>query len=233
MSTELRVGATINASDKMTSLQIAEITGKLHKDVLEAIRNMEPAWVKIRGRKFTLANYTDAQGKPRPCYELSKTECLYIATKFNDEARAKLVLRWEELEMKEVNNFQIPRTFSEALMLAAKQAEQIEQQQLVIEQQKPKAEFYDAVTGSTDTIDMRTVATTLNCGLGRNRIFELLRSKGVLDRKNKPFQRYVDAGYFRTVESSYCKPDGSECINIKTVIFQKGLEFIRNIINQK
>ena len=33
-----------------------------------------------------------------PCYQLTKTECLYIATKFNDEARAKLVLRWEELE---------------------------------------------------------------------------------------------------------------------------------------
>ena len=33
-----------------------------------------------------------------PCYVLTKTECLYIATKFNDEARAKLVLRWEELE---------------------------------------------------------------------------------------------------------------------------------------
>ena len=34
-----------------------------------------------------------------PCYQLTKTECLYIATKFNDEARARLVLRWEELEL--------------------------------------------------------------------------------------------------------------------------------------
>lgn len=28
-------------------------------------------------------------------YQLNKTECLYVATKFNDEARAKLVIRWE------------------------------------------------------------------------------------------------------------------------------------------
>ena len=49
----------------MTSLEIAELTGKQHKDIMRAIRNMEPAWE---------------------------------ATKFNDEARAKLVLRWEELE---------------------------------------------------------------------------------------------------------------------------------------
>ena len=36
-----------------------------------------------------------------PCYVLTKTECLYIATKFNDEARARLVLRWQELELRE------------------------------------------------------------------------------------------------------------------------------------
>ena len=42
------------------------------------------------------------KGELRPCYQLTKTECLYIATKFNDEARARLVLRWEELEKAEV-----------------------------------------------------------------------------------------------------------------------------------
>lgn len=83
---------------RMSSLEIAEITGKMHKHVMEAIRSMEPAWEKVSGTKFRPAEYTDAQGKVRPCYELTKTECLYIATKFNDESRAKLVLRWEELE---------------------------------------------------------------------------------------------------------------------------------------
>ena len=86
----------------MTSLEIAEVTGKQHKDVLKAIRNMEPAWVQVAGRKFALGSYKDANGQLRPCYSLTKTECLYIATKFNDEARAKLVLRWEELEKADV-----------------------------------------------------------------------------------------------------------------------------------
>ena len=86
----------------MTSLEIAELTGKQHKNIMQAIRNMEPAWVKIAGLKFQLGSYEDANGQLRPCYQLTKTECLYIATKFNDEARAKLVLRWEELEMADV-----------------------------------------------------------------------------------------------------------------------------------
>ena len=90
----------------MTSLEIAELTGKQHKNVMQAIRNMEPAWEKTCGLKFQLTSRTIVQpnGGTRevPCYVLTKTECLYIATKFNDEARAKLVLRWQELEQERI-----------------------------------------------------------------------------------------------------------------------------------
>ena len=90
----------------MTSLEIAELTGKNHFDLMRAIRKMEPAWEKTCGCKFALTSRTIIQpnGGTRevPCYQLTKTECLYIATKFNDEARAKLVLRWEELEEADV-----------------------------------------------------------------------------------------------------------------------------------
>ena len=86
----------------MTSLEIAELTGKQHFHVMEAIRKMEPAWKKVCKSNFRLTSRTIVQpnGGTRevPCYQLTKTECLYIATKFNDEARARLVLRWEELE---------------------------------------------------------------------------------------------------------------------------------------
>ena len=87
-----------NGEQRMTSLEIAQLSGKQHKDVLKAIRNMESAWEKVNGRNFALVDYKDQKGELRPCYLLSKTECLYIATKFNDEARARLVLRWQELE---------------------------------------------------------------------------------------------------------------------------------------
>ena len=86
-------------AQRMTSLEIAEVTGKPHNDVLKAIRKMESAWTQVTQGKFSLSAYQDATGRTLPCYSLSKTECLYIATKFNDEARAKLVIRWEELEL--------------------------------------------------------------------------------------------------------------------------------------
>ena len=88
----------ITDDQTMTSLQIAEITGKKHFNVLAAIRNMEPAWESQAGIKFNCSSYKDKSGKQCPMYILNQKECLFIATKFNDEARAKLVLRWEQLE---------------------------------------------------------------------------------------------------------------------------------------
>ena len=77
---------------------MAEITGKLHRHVMRDIRAMEPAWEKINQSKFGLVDYVVVKGEKRPMYELTKTECLYVSTKFNDEARAMLVFRWEKLE---------------------------------------------------------------------------------------------------------------------------------------
>ena len=94
----------------MTSLDIAELCGKQHRHVMEAIRKMEPAWVKVHGSKFRLMfrEVTIGHGAVRqdPCYTLTKTETLYIATKFKDDMRAKLVLRWEELERERLGDRQ-------------------------------------------------------------------------------------------------------------------------------
>ena len=95
---------------RMTSLDIAELCGKPHNDILKAIRKMEPAWEKVQAGKFSLLqkSYDLPNGgkKMMPYYSLTKTECLYIATKFKDDMRAKLVLRWEELERERLGDRQ-------------------------------------------------------------------------------------------------------------------------------
>ena len=97
-----------NQQTHMTSMEVAEIAHKPHNDVMKAIRKMEPAWEKVQGGKFSLLQkvYDLPNGgkKMSPYYSLTKTETLYIATKFNDEARARLVLRWEQLEMERLAN---------------------------------------------------------------------------------------------------------------------------------
>lgn len=96
-STELKNEPSVHKRT-MSSVEIAEMTGKLHRHVLRSIRAMEPAWVKVVGSSFGLISYTDQLNRQKPMYLLDYRECMYIATKFNDEARAKLILRWDELE---------------------------------------------------------------------------------------------------------------------------------------
>ena len=128
------------------------------------------------------------------------------------------------------NTFLIPKTFSEALLLASKQAEQIEKQNQLLLEQKPKVDFFEAVTGSKDTIDIGTVAKVLNKKIGRNKLFEILRDKNILMVSNMPYQKFIDCGYFRVIETKYNKPDGSTHIGFKTLVYQKGVNYINKII---
>ena len=100
----------ITDQQTMTSLDIAEITGRNHRDVMRSIRNMEPAWIEVTERNFALSEYKDKSNRSVPMYILTKTECLFVATKFNDEARAKLVLRWEQLEKEKLMQQPVPQS---------------------------------------------------------------------------------------------------------------------------
>lgn len=97
---------------------------------------------------------------------------------------------------------------------------------------EPKAEFFDAVADSKDAISLAEAAKVLDLGIGRNKLFEFLRTERVLQSDNQPYQRYVDAGYFRTIEQKYTVGDEVR-INIKTLVYQKGLDFIRKKYNER
>lgn len=221
--------------ETMTSLEIAEVTGKRHSDVLEAIRNMENAWVKVAQRKFPLGSYKDANNQDRPCYILNKTECLYVATKFNDEARAELVLRWEELENQVRKSEIVMPNFSNPAEAARAWADQYEQRLKLatkVKEDAPKVEFFESVAESKDAVEMKAVSSTLNyVAVGRNKLFAILREQKVLQSNNIPYQKYIDVGYFRTIETK--KNCGSEVrIFIKTLVYQKGLDYIRKLLNK-
>lgn len=98
---------------------------------------------------------------------------------------------------------------------------------------KPKADFYDQVAESKDAIDMKTVAAVLNInGLGRNNLFDKLRKLEILDANNMPYRKYQDAGYFRVIETKFIDIYGDTHINIKTLVYQRGLDFIRKAVTK-
>jgi hypothetical protein len=59
--TESQNTCVVEGEQHMTSVEIAELTGKQHCHVMEAIRKMEPAWEKIAESNFRLGSYMDAK----------------------------------------------------------------------------------------------------------------------------------------------------------------------------
>ena len=100
-----------------------------------------------------------------------------------------------------------------------------------VKRMKPKEEFFDAVADSKDAIEIGKVAKVLNFpGIGRNKLFEILRRKGILMKDNIPYQKFIDNGCFRTIEQKYSLPDGETRISIKTLVYQKGVDYIRKVL---
>nr|WP_303920151.1 phage regulatory protein/antirepressor Ant [Bacteroides intestinalis]DAL14126.1 MAG TPA_asm: KilAC domain protein [Caudoviricetes sp.] len=232
--------------ETMSSIEIAELTGKPHNDIMKAIRVMEPAWEKVQQGKFSLMfkirELPNGGHKEEPYYELTKTECLYVATKFNDEARAKLILRWEQLEKERRNgNFQVPSSFKEALLLAAHQQEEIENQQKQIEANKPKVLFAEAVSTSQRCCLVSELAKIISQNgvtIGQNRLFAWMRKNGYLCNKgqcyNQPTQKAMELGLFEIKKTTITKPDGDIIVTTTSKVTGKGqIYFVNKFIGKE
>lgn len=84
----------------MSSLEIADLTGKQHKNVLADIRNMLDE-LKINSAEFS-AQYKDVSGKSNLMYNLPKRETLILTSGYSAKQRAAIIDRWLELEEKDM-----------------------------------------------------------------------------------------------------------------------------------
>lgn len=139
----------------MTSLEIAEVTGKQHAHVMRDIRNILSQGVAESN--FGLGSYTDANGQERPLFNLTPKGCLILASGYDAVLREKIIDRLEYLE-NEKKAIQTPQTYLEALealvasekekerlrIESEQQKKQIEQKDAKIAKIQPKADFADA-----------------------------------------------------------------------------------------
>lgn len=218
----------------ITLKEITDLIGVRHNDAMRKVEELalEDGFGSLRK---TRSQYESGKGRidEIDTYIFTKKQALAVGARLNNTMLMKIINRLEELEMAKPQ-FRLPQTYSEALRALADESEAKEKALALLEEQKPKVDFYEAITGSKDTIDIGTVAKVLNIrGFGRNNLFEFLRESGVLMSNNQPKQTYCDRGYFRVIESKFTKPDGSTHINTKTVVYQKGMEFIRKLLREE
>lgn len=129
----------------------------------------------------------------------------------------------------------IPQTFSEALRLAASQAEQIEQQQKQLEAQRPRVLFSQAVETAKESVLIGELAKIIcqnGVQTGEKRLFQWLRDNHYLcaygERYNQPTQKAMELGLFEMKKTTINKPNGETMVSTTTKVTGKGQVYFVN-----
>lgn len=169
----------------------------------------------------------------------------YEVILFSSSPKVKPFRRWITSDVlpsiRKAGSYNVPQTFSQALMLAAKQQEQIEQQQKAIEakdrkiaEDTPKVVFSDAVVGSRSSCligELAKILTQNGYKIGQNRLFDKLRGEGYLGRSgeyyNIPNQKYVEQGLFELKKTTHSE-NGVMKSSVTPKVTGKGQQYFIN-----
>ena len=201
------ISASPKEEARISSLEIAKIAGKQHKNVIRDIREMEDAWVKVHGLRFELMQKrvpTNNGGyRSIPCYSLSKLEFLYVITKYSNEARAKLVKRWYDLERE------------------------------IREIQEAKADYYDEVMESIDTFTVRKIAAQIR--MTAQELNRLLCKEHVQYGQSGsylPYAEFARQGFCKSRTYKRHGADGVTRTEHRTTWTEQGIAYIVNLVNE-
>ncbi len=206
-----------------TSLAIAEGVGNPHatvirliRDNIEDLRDFGPLGFEIH-----VVNRPQGGGAPTEYAVLNEQQATLLMTYMrNNEVvrnfKKRLVRAFYEFARGET-----PRSFAEALRLAADQAERLEAQQQKIAQDAPKVAFHDQVAVTHDSFSVKEAAQSLDTG--QNRLMRQLRDLKWVNRYNEPYQRVVDQGLLDVKVYTFDHPNNGPTTRTTTRITGKGL----------
>ncbi len=134
----------------------------------------------------------------------------------------------KRLHLVQSQQFKLPQTYLEALELLVEKEKETIQLLDKIAENKDKVDFYDQIADTTSSFDMQKVAGMLKIpGIGRNKLFEILRDKSVLQSDNCPYRSYINQGYFIVVETKWTNPKtGETTATFQTRVTQKRISLV-------
>lgn len=169
----------------MSSREIAGYTDKQHQHVK---RDIEKMFVELELDVSKCGRiYLDSMNRKQTEYLLDRDQTDCLLTGYSAKARMTVIKRWKELE--DAQNPQLPKSFAEALQLAANQAK-------LLEEAAPKVEFHDKLVNDAATFSIRDAAKKIQ--QRPNKFSAWLRQEGYLCKSNLPKQQYINQGLFKT-----------------------------------
>lgn len=217
----------------MSSLEIAELTEKQHAHVIRDIRPLLAQGVSHLN--FEESSYKQPQPrggyKELPCFELTKKGYLILASGYDAVLREKIIDRWEQLETgKAAPVYQVPSSFSAALMLAAQQQLQIEEQQKQIScmsteiiEMKKKTDYLEVILSSRGTVT--TTQIVQDYGMSAKAFNKVLSGLKIQHKVNGQwilYSPYVSKGYVHSKTVNITHKDGRPDTVLNTEWTQRG-----------
>lgn len=143
------------------------------------------------------------------------------------ETKTPQLTKEEQLQLKILNGTQ------EESLLALKEYKITITQPLidVIDELSPLAEKYNIFMDAEGLTNIETFSQNLSIkGLGRNNMYKYFREKGYLKRDNKPYQYYIDKGWFKLRPSGHHMERGEIVQDYKTFLTTKGVNKIIDVL---
>jgi Rha family phage regulatory protein len=217
-----------------TSLKVAEHFGKRHDHVMDTIKNTIATLkntVKPIDPNFRLKERHTKVGfgtRKDPYYEMDQDGFMLLVMGFTGEKalvfKQDFIVAFNEMKAaleKRQSPFEIPQTLSEALMLAAEQAKQLEIQ-------APKVEAFETYLDTEGTMTFTEAAKALGYRSAQQ-LTTILRDDDVLFKKgyHKRAPNLPRSGYEEYFEVVRVKPDGQNTSYPQTRVTTAGLEWLR------
>ncbi|HEM8686255.1 phage antirepressor KilAC domain-containing protein [Citrobacter koseri] len=176
----------------MSSREIASLVQSKHSDVKRSAERLAAGGLLTA----PLAQFDFTHnGNVYQEYRFNKRDSLVIVARLSPEFTAAVVDRWQELEQD--NSPAVPKSFSEALRLAADLEEQKQRLSEELAIAAPKADFVDRYVTATGSMTFRQVAKLLNAREPEFRLF--LMDKNIMYRLNgvlTPYHQHIEAERF-------------------------------------
>ena len=229
-------------------------TELLHKSLLEVIR--DEFEYEIGEQKILPSSYKNSQNKEQPMFILNIDYAKQILMRESKYVRRAVVLYLNKLEdrVKELekqittkdqymlNIMNSKSDVERAINISKFNVEYVVPlednlkeetdkrilKDLELKSQKHKVDLYDTIADKDKTFTMSEVAKLINyIGVGRNILFKILRVNDILRWNNEPYQKYVDAGWFKIIVT-----EKGDKVVPQTVVYQKGIEKICELLDE-
>lgn len=219
-------------SKGMTSLEIADITDKQHSHVMRDIRDeIEKLGEEIAQSIFGLSEYKDSTGRKLPMYSCTPDGVMQLAARYDAIVRWKLIQKAKELQ----SGYHAPKSFVEALELAAQQAKLIENQEKKIKALQPKVNYYDSVLVPDHVFAVQQIAKDL--GVSSNALNKILGTLKIQYHTKNKYMPWVLYSKYDWLVPQYCDYEDykNEFMKMSTKHLkwsQKGREWIIETLDQ-